>query len=214
MLEIIVRIMRTIACRQRLAIISRVMRVGESAPVDLARELKMARNVVSTHLRSLAGAGLLVRRRSGVWLYCTAESAYGEEALSGRILAWLKEVFGGPSASGDDSGVRELRDYVEAVCDAGLYDLVFDAATAFTDVRRLQILRRIADTGPAGLKTLRSELTMSLQAVGRHTDKLIRRGYLAKAGASCDTIFEIATKFKSPVHKTLFETIREHWSPG
>ncbi len=142
------------------------------------------------------------------------ESPYGEESLSGRIVAWLRATLGGASATEGNSGVRELRNNTVAGQGIDLYDLVFDAATAFTDVRRLQILRRIADSGAAGPKTLSSELGMALQAAGRQTDKLIRRGYLIRVGTTCRAVFGISASFKSPVHAALFEIVREHWGVG
>jgi DNA-binding transcriptional ArsR family regulator len=209
--EIIVRIARAIACLARLRILSRLARVGEMSPTELARQLGMSPDLVCSHLRRLSAAGLILRRRSSVWRYCKAESPYSQEALSGKVTSWLCEVLGKPRRAARSCGVAQRRSSSDAASERQLHGILFDAATAFTSVRRLQILRRLADGDAVDLRTLARELSMSDSAVSRHTAKLRRRGYLVASRAGRDLAFRVASQSRTPVHAGLFEIICAAW---
>ena len=205
--EIIVRVTRTIACTPRLRILSCLARAKERTPTDLARDLEMPKNVVSTHLRRLSSAGLLHRRRSGTWCYCAAESAYSDEALSGKAMAWLRAILAAPKRTAQHCGVRELRNVSAADLDAQLHAIIFDAATAFTDLRRLQMLRYLTTREEATVEAFIDELCMSEYAVSRHASKLRRRGYVTSKLAGHGCVYRLASEFKTPVHRELFEMV-------
>ena len=209
--EIIVRVIRTVACLARLRILSHLSRADEMAPTGLARELGMSPDLVCTHLRRLASAGLIQRRRSGVWHHCTARSPYSEQAFSGRLMSWLCEVLRTPAATLKHCEVEQLRNVRPADLMAKLHNVIFEAATAFTNVRRVQILRRLASGDVLDAQTLSSELSMSESAVSRHTTKLMRRGYVDAAPAGRRLAYRLARKFKTPVHARLLEMVRAGW---
>jgi len=89
--------------------------------------------------------------------------------------------------------------------------ILFDAATAFADVRRLQILRRLARGEEATAATLGQELKMSPWAVARQTDKLMRRGYLRSRETTETAVYRLAETFKTPIHAALWELVRSTW---
>ena len=111
--EIIVRIARAIACLARLRILSCVARADEVMPTDLALELDLSRDLVAAHLRRLSAAALIQRRRSGARSFCMASSAYGQETLSGKMAAWLRQVLSDPARSIDNSEVEQVRNYLQ-----------------------------------------------------------------------------------------------------
>jgi len=207
--EIIMHIARAVACLARLQIMSRLATEGELAPTTLARELHMPLHMVSAHLRRLVAAGLIQRRRSGVWAYCVARSPYGSETLSGRLSAWLFEMLKAPKTTLDNSGVGQLRNYASP--EAQLHALIFEAATAFANVRRLQILRRLSSCAAVSVETLMAGLKMSDAAVSRHMSKLVRRGYVTCEKSKRVAAYCLAKKCRTPVHARLFEMVRAEW---
>jgi DNA-binding MarR family transcriptional regulator len=210
--ELIVRLARTLACDERLRILAALIDAGEKPPSVLADELKLLPSALSAHLTKLATAGLIQRRHSGGWSYCVAKSPYNESTLSGRTLAWLRDLLNHPQAVLERCGLREVRNISAAQAQAHLHRVLFDAATAFTDLRRLQILRWVAVHGEASLETLCGELKMSVWAAGRQTDKLVRRGYLCRSGRDGETVFRLAPRFKTPLHAALWKIVQASWA--
>ncbi|MBM4034980.1 MAG: helix-turn-helix transcriptional regulator [Planctomycetes bacterium] len=209
--ELIVRVLRTVACHTRLRIISRLLAGEEAAPSRLARELRLRRDLVSAHLARLSSAGLVRRRRSGAHCYYAARSPYNDAALSGQVVAWLREALA-PAPPGSAPGPRGGAHTKSAQPDAG--KVLFDAATAFTSVRRLQILRRLSRGDAVTVATLMRELRMSDAAASRHTEKLIRRGYISAVRDGRSLAYRLAPDAKKPHHARLLDIVRTHWGEG
>ena len=210
--EIVMRLARAMASVPRLRILSRLAIVGEVAPTQLARELHMGQSSLSVHLAKLASVGLVKRRRSGGWSYCVADSPYGPSTLSGRAQAWLRQVLSNPSHALGGGKRQEGRRLSAEEAQERVHALVFQAATAFTDLRRLQILRHLAGGKEATPQALCKERSMSVAAVSRHTEKLIRRGYVSLRVAGQRAFYRLAPKFKTPIHAKLFEIVRSTWA--
>ena len=210
--EIVIRLARCLASFERLRILSRLAVAGEKAPSRLGRELHMSANSLSAHLAKLAAVGLVKRRHSGRWSYCIADSPYGPSTLSGMTLAWLRTALSKPKAALDGCEPEEARRLSAEEAQCRVHELIFEAATAFTDLRRLQILRHLAAAGEAAAETLCKELSMSGWAVRRHTHKLLRRAYLSTRSAGRLPFYRLAAKFKTPIHARLFEIIRATWA--
>jgi DNA-binding transcriptional ArsR family regulator len=209
--ELIVRLMRTLACEERLRILSWLTIEGEQSPSRLARDLELLDTAVSGHLARLTAVGMIQRRRSGGWFYCTATSPYAANTLSGMTSAWLRKLLASPQKTHKDLGLQELRNGSARESETHLHRLIFEAATAFTDLRRLQILRRLLRKGEANLETLYQELKMSPAAALRQTDKLVRRGFVCREASGDDTVFRLARKCKTPIHTGLWEVVRSSW---
>ena len=208
MYELIVRIARAIACVPRLRILSCVAGADEIMPTDLAQELGMSRDLVAAHLRRLSAAALIQRRRSGVRSYCIASSPYAEHTISGGTAAWLRQVLGDPARAIRDSEVEQVRDCRQLDAQSQLHAVVFDAATAFTDVRRLQILHRLMRGRTATVEMLVRELSMSRPAVTRQTTKLIRRGCVEAGHSGRNLVYRLSHDSKTPIHAELFDIVR------
>ena len=209
--ELTVRVVRAVACVNRLRMLAKLAQDGEQAPSQLARDLGMSLPTTCTHLRRLASVGLVERRRSGRWCYCRAGSPYSEAALSGKVSRWLVGALKNPRQTMRNPAVVQLRDSAQDSAESVVIGLVFDAATAFANVRRLQILKRLAESGPADVATLRRELDMSATAVGRHTAKLIRRGYVSATRTGYLLSYRLSRRFKTPLHAALLRIIRAQW---
>jgi DNA-binding transcriptional ArsR family regulator len=208
--EIIVRLARAIASMPRLRILSLLARREEMTPTKLAEELRLPLNVLSLHLRSLTTAGLIARRKSGAWCHYRAESPYDETTPSGQLATWLKSRLGAALGRGENPGLHEVRDSSDSP-ESSLHRTIFEAATAFTDLRRLQILRHLARQRAAVAHQLEDALSMSPQALSRHMAKLIRRGYVQTGRAGRDVVYDLSPAAKTAIHKRMFEIVRATW---
>lgn len=207
MLETIAGVCRAVASEPRLLVLYHVAVCGELPSGQIAERAKLARNCTSVHLGHLASLGFLVRRRSG------ARVAYRLAGGSGSGLAppvgLLARAFSNPrwAVQGWREGealhiCREVAARVTPTV-ARAMDVVFDAATAFTNARRLQILRHAIELGSCDEATV-PRLHMSLLAWHRHVDKLRRRGYIV---ASTDGGWVVSTRHRSRFHGELLQYV-------
>ena len=209
--EIVVRVARAIACLPRLRILSFLSRVDEATPTQLAKELRMSLDVVSAHLRRLSAVGLIQRRRSGVRCYCAARSPYSDKALSGKLTSWLRSLLASPAQTMKRHELGQPRHRSASALEAHLHKIVFEAATAFTNVRRVQLVRRLAVGDEATVPALMTELSMSDAAVSRHTAKLISRGYVAASAAGRGLAYRLASELKTPIHAQILQIVKDEW---
>lgn len=203
--------MRTLACEERLRVLSHLVTQGEQPPSKIARKLDLLDTALSGHLAKLTAVGMIQRRRSGGWSYCAATSPYAATTLSGMISAWLRKLLTSPAKTVKDLELQEVRDLAAQDIPGHLHRIIFDAVTAFTDVRRLQILRRLLLSGEANIEMLCRDLNMSFAAAHRQTGKLVRRGYVSRESTGEQAFFRLAKKFKTPVHADLWDIIRKSW---
>jgi DNA-binding transcriptional ArsR family regulator len=208
--EIIVRVARAIASELRLRILSLLAREQEMTPTRLAAELRLPLNVLSLHLRTLTTAGLISRRKSGTWCHYRAESPYDATTLSGKLASWLRSLLASAGRSGENPGLHEVRDG-SAVPEARLHESIFEAATAFTDLRRLQILRYLTRQPAATAQEMVEALRLSSQACDRHMQKLTRRGYVQTRNDGQQIVYELNSAAKTAVHGRMFEIVRTSW---
>jgi len=208
--EVIVRVLRTVACRARLRLLSHLLGTREATPSQLAQALGMSLDLVSAHLARLTGAGLITRRRSGLRCFCIARSPYRDTAFSSQVLAWLRETLSAPSRAGQrPSGASATREAPTArLLEA--HATVFHAVTAFTNLRRLQILRRLADGEPAAGAALVRELRMSGAALCRHMRKLARRGYIRSTSRKGKRLYQLSRDGATPSHARLLTIVAAH----
>jgi len=209
MFEIIVRVCRAIANRQRLRILRVLARQGESVPTVLGKRLSLPKNVLSHHLRLLASNGLICSRKSGAHCYYEFRSSYAEGTLSGAMSGWLKALLGDPTAGTTNCGVRELRNSSPGDDAQTVQEAIFQAATGFTDLRRLQIVSFLETHGEATVEELMGALKMSRFAASRHTAKLRRRSYLTARRCGGLLVFELSAKAKSVIHARMLEIVRK-----
>ena len=205
MFEITVQVCRTVACHTRLKILDFLASHREVSPTDLARRLDIPLPKLSEHLRRLSASGLIQRRHSGVRCYCVAKSPYGETTLSGKLSRWLFRVFRDPSS---DSSAVSGKGRVNSRSVESTHQLIFNAATAFTHLRRVQILRHLETRGESDSETMTAQLKMSPSALSRHCAKLARRGVLVAQETEDGWKCRLAGKARTPIHQEMFEIIR------
>lgn len=209
--EIIVCIARAVASKPRLRILSALARAGEITPTALAEELHLLKSAISSHLKVLSAAGMIRRRRSGAWCYCQAKSPYTQKTISGKIASWLFKALADPEQALATSGVHELRKCSSPKAEEMLHKTIFEALTAFTNVRRLQLLRLLRSEGAVSNLEICKTLSMSFPAASRHLEKLIRRGYLTREISNQHRTYRLAKKFKTSIHASFFGIVRREW---
>jgi biotin operon repressor len=125
--------------------------------------------------------------------------------------SWLFGILRNPAEAMRDCRLSQVCNFPDNQSTTPSHTAIFDAATAFTNVRRLQILRRLNKDDVVTSEVLSQELSMSESAVSRHTAKLIRRGYVNLAQSKRPLGYRLAGKFKSPIHARLFKIVRSQW---
>jgi DNA-binding transcriptional ArsR family regulator len=207
--EIIMQVARALACRTRLRLLSRLARGQELAPTVLAAELRLKNGLVSAHIRRLVAAGLIRQRRSGVWAYCQSCSAYGPQTFSGQVSAWIFDLLRSPQRILDRCGVIQLCNGQNP--EEQVHTLVFETATAFANVRRLQLLRRLTTERVVTPEALSCQLKMSESAVSRHMNKLRRRGYVTGNQTKRTMTYGLKPTLKTPLDEQFFAMVKKEW---
>ncbi|MBM3888277.1 MAG: helix-turn-helix transcriptional regulator [Verrucomicrobia bacterium] len=212
MIEIIVRLARAVASRPRLRLLSYLAQHGETAATPWAAALHLPLNTLSRHVSLLSSVGLIQGRRSGARCLYAFVSPYGEQTLSGSMSRWLCELLAKEDCVENHRGLPEVRDGSRKPQLNPLHAAIFEAATAFTDVRRLEILRYLESHANVTVEEVMNDLGMSAHAVGRHMAKLQRRGLVSvqrKDGRSGS--FQMASTYKTPIHARMHGIIQATW---
>jgi DNA-binding transcriptional ArsR family regulator len=208
-METVVAACRAVASGPRLRLLHALSVTRELTVGELAERSVLEAGLASIHLRTLAAAGLVVRRRSGARVhYRLAPPQPREVAFVPTRL--LHRAFGEPGWA--MKGWRHdrlvhvqaaaLPGLVEDV--AGVFDVVFDAATAFTHMRRLLIVRLLVRAGLSNEEGIRADLSMSRAACYRHLSKLERRGYVRQRG---DGSWALTSSHSSRFHGALLSLV-------
>jgi len=175
-MEITAQLFRALANRSRIRILRLLTVVGERTVSQIEDATRLRQSTVSDHLRILAGAGLVWRRRSGRAVFYRLAEKPGNP-VTRSALGLLRDVFGRVSS-------REPRDVVDSdqVQSSDSSDVVlFAYFTSFTHPRRLQIIRFLLSRGTGRVVDMTEELGMSTQACLRHLHKLSRRGLVRES---------------------------------
>ena len=205
MLESIAARSRALACEPKLVILHHLTSEGELGAGEMALRVGIHPGLASKHLAGLDEVGLVQRRRSGARVYYRVvgrDDAPG--STSTAQLVW--RAFSGPEWATTGWRVQDFAHLSEVTIGklppqvARAADVVFDAATAFGNVRRLQVLRLLNDRGRCDAATMIAELHMSPPAQARHMDKLLRRGYVTKVGRG---VWDLVRKYSSRFHAAL-----------
>jgi DNA-binding transcriptional ArsR family regulator len=212
MIETVTRVCRAMASPPRLRILYHLALEPELPATEAVRRAALVQPRGSSHLRVLETTGLIRHRRSGARVYYALPE--GEPEHTGfPPLELLRRAF-------DDPGWATQRwpeatflhlspDAVRRVPEeiGRLFDIVFDAATAFASVRRLQILRLLTQRGACRNAEITSELKISPPARVRHLDKLERRGYVRERRPGT---WALRRRAKTPFHAGLLSRITPH----
>ncbi len=160
--------LRALASRPRLVIVRSLLVEGEQTVSAIVDGTGMAMNSLSSHLRILAAAGIVWRRRSGGHVYYRL----AEEPPNGVVGAALDIVRKTFKAD------RVVPRVTDERCDRE--GSVLAAFTAFTHPRRIRIVRYLHENGASVADGLSEALSMSQPAAIRHIEKLWARGIVQK----------------------------------
>ena len=210
MLEAICSTCRVVAGEARLLILHALAADEELAGKEIAGRVGLTPPGASKHLARLVGAGLVWRRRSGAYVYYGIATK-GTEALGATVAGLIRRACRDPgwaTTRWADRGLVHLSDRVVSQLGqarARALDVAFDAATAFDNVRRLQMVRLLLAEGACQLGEVGTRLRMSLWACERHMDKLDRRGVVQRVGPD---MWALATRWSTPFHRALCRVVR------
>ena len=202
-MEHLVQLFRALANRRRIEILRLLCVLGELKVSAIAEAASLGLTIVSGHLKVLAAAGIVWRRRSGRAVYYRLAGS-AADGVTATALSVLRDTF-------RTVGQREPRrvahaDRAESTTrsDAAL----FASFTAFTHPRRLQILRHLAREGARGVRQMCGALAMSPPACLRHLDKLGRRAFVRRRAAGRDVAYMQAAG-RGPVARSLLRAVLE-----
>jgi len=203
-MEFIVQLFRAAANYRRIRVLRLLAVLGEVTVSEIARATSIESSLISAHLKILAAAGLVWRRRSGARVgYRLAESS------SNRVTAAVVQAVAAVFAAVAETKPRRVAAADQADSPTGSDAALFACFTAFTHPRRLQIIRHLARHKTASLGELMARLSMSLPACLRHLDKLERRGVIRRARPRKRGGYALRSG-SGPVQKELLRAVREH----
>ena len=194
-MEFIVQLFRALANHERIRMLRMLTVFREMIVSNIAEATKAGLPIVSAHLKVLAAAGLVWRRRSGRYVgYRLAERA--GNPVTAIALRTIREAF--RSVAHDKPRSVAIADQPDssAASDAAL----FACFTAFTHPRRLQIIDLLCRQDAAAVAELTRVLSMSRRACHRHLEKLERRGIVAHATEGHGTVYAL-TEGEGPLQQ-------------
>jgi len=212
MLETIAAVCRALACEPRLRILFHLSLERELVVAEIVRRTGLGPARTSAHLCVLAAAALIERRRSGARTYYRLAAGHSR---TGRFVPTrlARRAFLDP-AWATRGWEEETLLHLPSPPVAGVgedvlraFDVVFDASTAFTQVRRLLLLRFLRQMGVCTCESIVDGLKMSRPACYRHLDKLARRRYASRRK---DDTWVLSAKHRTPVHAALLAMVLPH----
>jgi len=212
MLETIAWTCRAVASDPRLRILYLLRQDGELASCEIARAAGLTRSAASKHLGRLSGSALLGLRRSGRYVYYQFPDGRrgGFGAAVGHLVRRACLNVRGATRGWRKGTILHLAPGTAGALGAPAaraLDVVFDAASAFGNVRRLLILRLLRREGPRSLAAVGGALRMSGWACDRQLGKLRRRGYVAHGAGG---LWQLADGSPTPFHSELLGAVGKH----
>jgi len=207
MLELITATCRALACDAKLAVLYQLRTGEELAATEIAVRVGVPLDHLGHHLARLAMVGLVSRRRSGrKVLYGLADGASARFNAVSPLRHALAEPQWATKRWREKSILHlssPLVTRLSRVTQRAM-DVVFDAATAFGNVRRLQLLRVLFEGGQCDPAAAVSELRMSPLAFARHIEKLESRGYVRDQRAAG---WSLAARPRTAFHGALLSEV-------
>ena len=156
------RTCRALANRRRLLLLRYLVLHPYRHVTEASQALRMPVAVASQYLRILNARGMLQPVRAGLRVYYRAAPDPSMPQAAILLNSLIKSYKKSGPASIDD---------------------IRFALTGFTHARRVQLVRAISG-GRATIRSLSRKTGISRRATLRHMDKLRRRGYVERRGAS------------------------------
>jgi len=201
--EQIVLTFRTLADKSRLRILLLLVCHEELSASDIAEKTGLSPPNTSFHLKMLCASGLVWRHRSGAWIFHSLRAS--------PQGGWLDSLVRAMRDAARDGRVKQLRHRADLASPTvqALLDALFRIATAFTNVRRLLLIKQLRKTAADGPEDLLRAVPMSDRALSRHMDKLTSRGYLRCPSATQKGKLRIPGSFESKVQARVLGAVFE-----
>ncbi len=153
------RTCRVLSNENRLKLLWQLFHLGKASVSELGNLVGLSEPVASSYLRALNARGLITPERQRVFVYYRPESnpevAHSERMLSAMKACWEARVS---------------------------FSSVAYQMTAFTHSRRIDIARALSRGSLEELQ-LSAKTSISPQALYRHIEKLVNRGFVGKTGS-------------------------------
>jgi DNA-binding transcriptional ArsR family regulator len=181
-MDLIVAACRALANRHRLELLRAIHEQPGLTIQPLAEQTKLALPVVSRHLKLLRELHLVQMTPRGRHVHCAPPRP---GSTSSRFLTDLQKLLRWVLGGGD------LNSTLSKVCNSdrpghagwpAVYAALIAQFTTFTHLRRLLILRWLAQRPAGRPDELAAAIRMSPPAASRHLDKLRRRGVVQATG--------------------------------
>jgi len=184
-MEVLTHMFRALANETRIRVLRLLAATGESRVTELAKAIRLRPNAVSAHLKVLAAAGLVWRRRSGrnVW-YRLADDP--TRPIVHDVIDMLRFVFARVAETVLSSIAQADQSHSPDFSDATLFRIF----TAYTHPRRLQLIRYLAETSPAWPHDIAAALQMCLPSCYQHIEKLERRELVRQVRQGVRILYE------------------------
>lgn len=212
-MEHVLAIARALACQARLNILRVLVMEGELPASRIADACHMTRPVASKHLRALAAPNILVPRRSGpriLYDYSQAPRVSLGTRVNGAVIRAFEDPRWALRGRAEKRIGHVAIEQLPPIPKRTLHtmDVIFDAASAFANIRRLQILQRLIAGEGLTLVDIQRQLHMSNAAATRHVQKLRRRGYVCRGEDEHTLGLVLCKSFSSQFHEALLSVIK------
>jgi len=207
--ETIAATCRAVASDARLLILRVLSQEGELASKEIGERVGLKPDRASRHLGRLMTAALLRPRRAGAYVYYHLSQGPAQQ-LGPAVARLVRRACREPRWALRGWRERGVLHLASETADrlppdaARALDVVFDAATAFGNVRRVLLLRLLLRRGPCDEEAIRGELRMSAWAYARQLDKLCRRGYV---GRSSQGLWRLSQTRRTRFHSALLREV-------
>ena len=210
-MDFTVVLFRALASAARLRLLFLVHSKPSTTVRELAEACGASEQVTSRHLRMLADLGLLDARPSGRAVHLhPPRPEQSRTALSREVVRLVTQVW--QRAEGNSTLLRVWNSVAGSEGGApgeveALFQRLVFAFTAYTHLRRLLILRYLADRGATSQERLADEIGMSAPATTRQLAKLHRRGLVTRSGPGAHGPWELAPSPAPPFQRALHAAV-------
>ena len=205
-MDLIVATCRALANHHRLELLRAIHEQPGIAVQVLATKVDLEAPVVSKHLKLLRDLHLVQMTPQGRFVHCSPpRPGSTRNGFLTDMQKLLRTIFG----AGDRN--RTLSKVCNSTGTArggwsDVYEALMAGFTTFTHLRRLMILRWLAQHKTGSPEELVARVGMSADAARRHLDKLRRRGVVQIESGTSER-WTIRREGGSPFHRQLLESV-------
>ncbi len=207
-MDFLIKLFRSLSHTMRLRIIQFVISHPEATLSEIADALGMSKSEASRHVSLLASVGAIESRPSGRFLLVNAaDPRSSEHSVLRKVRRLLTKYL-------DEGSLREASDALRLGAGKQNWNALLAAMcfefTAYTNLRRLLLLRLLSEQGPMDSAAVMQKIGLSQAAMRRHVDKLLRRGILSETTPGRRSQYSIVNRPEAPFRRELLAVMRAH----